>query len=229
MDRSLLGPVVAEAVGTFLFFAVGIGSIVAPIQAGGTPELVAVALAHGVVLAVLVSVFGHISGGQLNPAVSVALWISGHQGTVRTVAVVAAQLIGAVAAGLAIRGVASVDAVNAAKLGVPVLGPGTSDLQGIAIEGLTTAVLVLAVYGTAIDRRGPKVGGLAIGLALAAGILFGGPLTGGALNPARWFGPAVAGGYFDAWYVWWIGPLAGAAAVALLWRYLFAGEASAGS
>ena len=78
--------------------------------------------------------------------------------------------------------------------------------------------LLVAVFGTAIDPRGPKIGGLAIGLAVAADILMGGPLTGAAMNPARWFGPAVVSGSFDDRYVWWIGPLVGAAIVALVYR-----------
>jgi glycerol uptake facilitator-like aquaporin len=88
-------------------------------------------------------------------------------------------------------------------------------------------VLVLAVFGTAVDERAPRIGGLAIGLAVAADILFGGPLTGAAMNPARWFGPAVAAGFLDDWYVWWIGPLAGGGVAALLYRFVFAQPASA--
>jgi aquaporin Z len=76
----------------------------------------------------------------------------------------------------------------------------------------------LAVFGTAIDRRAPKLGGLVIGLAVTADILMGGPLTGAAMNTARWFGPAVTSGAFDDWYVWVIGPLLGAAVAALLYR-----------
>ena len=74
------------------------------------------------------------------------------------------------------------------------------------------------MLGTAIDPRGPKIGGLTIGLAVAADIPMGGPLTGAAMNPARWFGPAVASGTFDDWYVWWIGPLVGAAIAAVVYR-----------
>jgi glycerol uptake facilitator-like aquaporin len=88
-----------------------------------------------------------------------------------------------------------------------------------------TVVLVLAVFGTAIDMRAPKLGGMAIGLAVAADILMGGPLTGAAMNPARWFGPAVAAGAFEDWYVWWVGPLLGAIVAAVLYRYVFEGEA----
>ena len=86
---------------------------------------------------------------------------------------------------------------------------------GIGVEAVLTALLVLAVIGTAVDPRAPKIGGLAIGLAVAADILVGGPLTGAAMNPARWFGPAVAAGAYADWYVWWIGPAIGAAVAAL--------------
>jgi hypothetical protein len=94
--------------------------------------------------------------------------------------------------------------------------------MGIAIEAVLTVVLLLTVFGTAVDDRAPKLGGMAIGLAVAADVLFGGPLTGAAMNPARWFGPAVASGFLDNWYVWWVGPLLGAAVAALLYRFVFA-------
>jgi len=76
-----------------------------------------------------------------------------------------------------------------------------------------------------VDERAPQIGGLAIGLAVAADILFGGPLTGAAMNPARWFGPALAAQAFSDWYVWIVGPLLGALAAALLYRFAFAAEA----
>ncbi|HEV7200390.1 MAG TPA: aquaporin, partial [Candidatus Limnocylindria bacterium] len=79
-----------------------------------------------------------------------------------------------------------------------------------------------AVFGTAVDKRGPAIGGLAIGLAVAVDIFFGASLTGAAMNPARWFGLAVAAGDYTNWYVWWIGPFLGAVVVALLYRFLLA-------
>ena len=81
------------------------------------------------------------------------------------------------------------------------------------------------MLGTAVDPRGPRIGGLAIGLAIAADILFAGPLTGAAMNPARWFGPAIVSGFTDSWYVWIVGPLAGAVVAGWLWRYVFAERA----
>ena len=212
---------VAEGLGTFLFFFVGAGSVVLGdylAANGGTgPGLVGVALAHGLALAVVVSALGAVSGGHFNPAVTLAVWIMGKITPMRAGLYVVAQLIGALAAGLALKAVFA-DAWQASNIGTPALGAGITPAVGIGVEAVLTALLVLAVIGTAVDPRAPKIGGLAIGLAVAADILVGGPLTGAAMNPARWFGPAVAAGAYADWYVWWIGPAIGAAAAALIYR-----------
>ena len=221
MRERAAAALVAEAVGTFLFFFVGAGSIVLGdylVANGGTgPGLLGVALAHGLALAVLVSSLGAVSGGHFNPAVTLAVWIMGKITPARAVLYVVAQLVGGLAAGLALKLVFA-DSWQASNIGTPALGAGITPALGIGIEAVLTALLVLAVLGTAVDSRGPKIGGLAIGLAVAADILVGGPLTGAAMNPARWFGPAVAAGAYADWYVWWIGPLIGAEAAALLYR-----------
>lgn len=212
---------IAEALGTFLFFFVGAGSVVLGdylAANGGTgPGLLGVALAHGLALAVLVSALGAVSGGHFNPVVTLAVWIMGKVTPGRAALYVVAQLLGGLAAGLALKAI-FVDAWQASNIGTPALGAGISPVMGIAVEAVLTALLVLAVIGTAVDPRGPKIGGLAIGLAVTADILVGGPLTGAAMNPARWFGPAVAAGAYADWYVWWIGPAIGAAAAAFIYR-----------
>lgn len=211
--------VVAEAVGTFLFFFVGIGAVVAG------ADLVGVAFAHGLALAVLVSALGAVSGGHFNPAVTVAVRLSGGIRWGHAVVYIVAQLAGAVAAGFAVMAVFPEAAYSAVGGGTPALGEGITVAAGIGIEAVLTLLLVLTVFGTAIDPRAPKIGGLAIGLAVAADIMMGGPLTGAAMNPARWFGPAVASGSYDNWYVWWVGPLIGAIVGAVIYRYALAGEA----
>ena len=217
---------VAEAVGTFLFFFVAAGSVVLLAHApAANVGLVGIALAHGLVLAVLVSAFGAISGGHFNPAVTVAVRLAGRIEWSHAVMYVVAQLAGAAAAGFALRLVLPESSWSPSNIGTPALGEGISIGAGIAIEAILTVVLILAVFGTAIDMRAPKLGGMAIGLAVAADILMGGPLTGAAMNPARWFGPAVASGAYDNWYVWWVGPLIGAIVAAILYRYVFEGEA----
>jgi MIP family channel proteins len=227
MDRKLRAALVAEAIGTCLFFIVGAGSIVLGTFAPPGPGLLGVALAHGLILAVMVSSLGAISGGHFNPAVTFALWIGGKIDPTKAVLYVIAQLIGAAAAGVALRLVFP-DAWQATNIGVPALATGVSPLTGIALEAVMTVVLVLAVYGTAVDARGPKLGGLVIGLAVAADILVGGPVTGAAMNPARWFGPALASGAFDNAFVWIVGPLLGAALAAIGYRWLLSEEATAG-
>ena len=216
---------VAEAIGTFLFFFVGAGSVVLGdylARNGGTgPGLLGVALAHGLALAVLASALGAVSGAHFNPAVTLAIWVMGKINPLRATLYVVAQLVGALGAGFMLKAVFA-DSWQPSNIGTPALGAGISPALGIGIEAVLTALLVLVVIGTAVDPRGPKVGGLAIGLAVTADILLGGPLTGAAMNPARWFGPAVAAGAYADWYVWWIGPAIGAAAAALIYRLALA-------
>ena len=223
--------VIAEMGGTFLFFFVGIGAVAAldrVVAGGGTIDggaaLIVVALAHGIVLAVLVSALMAVSGGHFNPAVTFGVWLAGKMPWRRGLSYVVAQLIGGILAAWSLRLV--FPATVSASLGTPALGQGIDPLGGILIEAVITLILVTAVFGTAIDPRAPKVGGLAIGFALAAGILMSGALTGGAANPARWFGPAAVTGLWDNWYVWIVGPFAGGAIAALAYRYLLLPEAS---
>jgi glycerol uptake facilitator-like aquaporin len=105
--------------------------------------------------------------------------------------------------------------------GTPAVGKGATTLQSIGIEAVLTFFLVFVVYGTAVDMRAPKIGGLAIGLTVTLDILFGGPFTGAAMNPARTFGPAVVGGQWANHLVYWIGPLLGGALAGLVYgRFL---------
>ena len=224
MDRRLASPVLAEAFGTFLFIFIGAGSIaIESFPLSGGSGLGGVALAHGFALVVLVSALGAVSGAHFNPAVTFAVWLAGRLDGLRAVAYVLAQLGGALVAGFALR--VLFQASDTTQLGTPALNQAVSPLLGITIEAILTMLLITAVFGTAVDPRAPKIGGLAIGLAVAADILVGGPLTGAAMNPARWFGPAFASGALDDWYVWWIGPLLGAAVVAALYRWLYLPEA----
>jgi MIP family channel proteins len=228
MNRREWAPLAAEAAGTFLFFFVGAGAVVLsdyPTPGAGGGGLVGVALAHGLVLGVLVSAFGAVSGGHFNPAVTFGVWIAGRIKAMHAVQYIVAQLIGALIAGLALRAVFADPIWQPSAIGTPALGPGISVATGIAIEAVLTMVLLFAVFGTAIDPRAPKIGGLAIGLSVAADVLMGGPLTGAAMNPARWFGPAVASGHLDNFIVWIAGPLIGAAVAAAIYRGVMAEDA----
>ena len=207
----------AEAAGSFWFFFIGAGAIV---NGGG---LLDVALAHGLALAVAISALGALSGGHFNPAVTFALAIVGKHPWSRLPTYWAAQLIGGVLAGFALRWVFdyALAAVDKTHLGTPALAGAVTPAVAIGVEALLTVFLVWAVYGTAVSPLAPRIAGFGIGLAVTADILIGGPLTGAAMNPARWFATAVPAGYFDNWYVYWIGPLLGGAIAALTIRYAF--------
>lgn len=208
---------VAEFVGTFALVFFGVGSI----AAGGTP--LEVALAHGLAIAIAVSLMAHASGGVFNPAIQVALWVTGKMPSGRSLVYVVTQLAGAVVAALAIRWVAP-EAFDAANGGTPAVLPGLALGKAVVVEALTTFFLVWAVFASLVDDRGAfrAVAGFAIGLTITLGILATGPLTGAAMNPARWFGPAlVASDWANAW-VWIVGPVAGGviAGVAYWWLFL---------
>ena len=218
--------IVAEAVGTFLFLLVGIGAASMVGQTDGA-NLVSVGLAHGLALAVMVSAFGAISGGHFNPVVTWALWLTGKSEGRRSIAYILAQLIGAVAAAAVVRYVTPPEIPEIAVLPAPNAALSVDAVKAVVIEAVLTMVLLGAVFGTAVDPRAPKIGGLAIGIAIAADIMFGGPLTGAAMNPARWFGPAVVAADFSNVVIYTLGPVIGATIIALIYRYQFLPEANA--
>jgi glycerol uptake facilitator-like aquaporin len=126
-----------------------------------------------------------------------------------------AQLLGGTAAALICLSLFGRDVV---VTGTPQLGINLTTGQGILVETILTFFLVFVVHGTGVDERGRRVAGLAIGSTVTLDILFGGPLTGAAMNPARVFGPAVAANFWKAHYVYWIGPLLGGAAAGFIYR-----------
>ena len=227
MDRKLGAALVAEGIGTFLFFTIGAGSIIVATDAVQGSGLVTIAFAHGLVLAVLVSAFGAISGGHFNPAVTAAVLVAGKTQGVRTVLYFIVQSIGAICTGLFLVAVFPEAARVASRLGTPALADTVDPLSGVLVEFVATLVLLFAVLGTAVDPRGPKIGGLAIGLAVAADIMFAGPLTGAAMNPARWLGPALVSGNLANGWVYLVGPFAASIVAGLLWRYVFAERSEA--
>ncbi len=131
----------------------------------------------------------------------------------------------AIAAAFLLKAIVPDDTWRAVALGTPLLTRDVTRLSGIILEGVATFFLVLTFFGTAVDERSPSrsIAGFAIGLSITLGILVAGPFTGGALNPARAFGPAVASspGHWANHGVYWIGPLAGGFVAGLLYDSLF--------
>jgi MIP family channel proteins len=224
MNRSLTRQCAAELVGTFALIFIGVGAIYNLGALDKNGGLLGIALAHGLTIAVMVSATGGISGGHLNPAVTLGVLVGGKIDAAKCLAYWIAQLAGAALAGFLLLGLMRHQPVAAAEIvsqGTPDLAGNVSFKQGVLIEAVLTFFLVFVVYGTAVDARAPRIGGLAIGLTVALDILFGGPLTGAAMNPARTFGPALASGHWNNHLVYWIGPLTGGALAGLIYgRFL---------
>jgi len=213
--RGTIRPLAAEFIGTFFFVFVGCAVVV--LAGSGDIGLTGVAFAHALALAVGITMVMPISGGHLNPAVTFAVWMAGRIEGGRAAGYVVSQLAAAALAALAVRQLYPLDAVAASGVGVPRTAAGISITSAIMLEALLTALLVSAVFGTAVSSHAPRVGGFAIGLTLLPAIVVAGPLTGAALNPARAFGPALVAGDWHMHLAYWIGPLLGAAVAALLW------------
>ena len=210
---------VAEAIGTFALTFIGAGAIIVGGLDGGSASLLTVAMAHGIVLAVVVSATMSISGGHINPAVTLAfLAIKKIDGTTAG-AYIAAQLVGAVLAGgllLTIFGEANFGGTPApGSIG----GEPLESTHVILVEVVLAFLLMFGIMGTAVDSRAPAgIAGWGIGMMVAVDILMGGPLTGAAMNPARHLGTALFDGLVgDAW-MYWLGPVAGAGLGALVYN-----------
>jgi MIP family channel proteins len=217
---------VAEFIGTFALVFFGVGSICTDqfLRTGGQAGvgLLGIALAHGLAIGIMVSSLGHISGGHFNPAVSIAFWVTRRASTFDTLTYWAAQLGGGIAAAYIFR-ILPVDIWVPVQLGTPDLASGITRTDGIIFEALMTFFLVFVVFATAVDERGAfdKIAGFGIGLTITIGILFGGPFTGAALNPARALGPALAASHWTNHGVYWVGPLAGGVLAGWIYDALF--------
>jgi aquaporin Z len=224
--RTTLRVLAAESLGTFYLCFAGIAAILCtapPINSGG--GLVAIALAHGLALSIAVNNFGGISGAHVNPAVTVAALITGRIKPALAGLYIVAQCLGAAIAAYICREIFPAEAVNAAMLGIPLPAPWVTTGTLFCVEMVLTFLLVMSVFGTAVDERGKKVkiGGFGIGLTVAFDILAGGPITGASMNPARSFGPALVLGHWDWHWVYWAAPIAGGCLAAVVYEFLLAG------
>ena len=217
---SLARRLVAEALGTFSFVFVGAAVVVVN---GGFPNsgigLLGIALAHAVALSIMITATMTISGGHLNPAVTIGLLAARRISVISAVAYIITQLAAATLAAFVVKALLPAAAVRSALVGVPVIAGSMTLGHAIGLELVLTFFLMFAVFGTAVSPDAPRVGGFGIGLVILFDILVGGPLTGAAMNPARAFGPAVASGEWVGHIAYWVGPVVGALLAALVWEY----------
>jgi aquaporin TIP len=214
MEESVFRRSVAELVGTFTLIFIGGG---AGIESGH--DIVAVALANGLAIAIMVSNLGHISGGLFNPAITLGFLATRRLTPRLAAAYVAAQLVGAVFAAALLRFLVHKPAFDGAVPTASGIGAG----RGLLAEIILTFFLVGAVFATAVDPRGAfkSIAGFAIGLTITMDVFFGGPLTGAAMNPARAFGPELVGNIWSQGWIYWIGPAIGALIAALGYEWLY--------
>jgi MIP family channel proteins len=226
---SLPQKLVAEFIGTFTLIFIGAGSICADQYLAATGQggvgLLGIAAAHGLAIGIMVTALGHISGGHFNPAVTIGFWVTRRLSTLHSISYWIAQLLGGSAAAYLIKLTLPDTTWTAKALGsiTPDLGGEFTRAHGIALEAVMTFLLVFVVFATAADAKGAfnKIAGFAIGLTITMDILFGGPFTGAAMNPARAFGPALATSHWQNHGVYWAGPLLGGVIAGVLYDRLY--------
>ena len=179
----------------------------------------AVALANGLAIGIMVTNVGHIAGAHFNPSITLGFLVTRRITPVLAVAYWASQLLGAISAAFLLRFLFNeVDVRFGAAPGVH-----TTDARALVLEAVMTVFLVWAVWATAVDPRGAfrSIAGFAIGLTITTDVFVGGRVTGAAMNPARAFGPELAGNTWSKWWIYWIGPIPGALLASLVYEYLY--------
>lgn len=214
----------AEFLGTFALIFFGAGAVCVDWypHASNVLGLFGIAAVNGLAFAIMVCALGHISGGHFNPAITIAFWVTKRLNTVETIAYWAAQLVGAIAAAYLLKSIIPDDTWRAVALGTPMFARDFTRLSGMLLEGLATFFLVFTVFATSVDERSwsRPVSGFASGLSITLGMILAGPFTGGALNPARALGPALASAHWQNHGIYWVGPLAGGFLAGLLYDSL---------
>jgi MIP family channel proteins len=224
---SLLSKLAAEFIGTFAFVFTCCGAVCADQYLRATGQsgigLLGIAIAQGVAFSIMVTAVGHISGGHLNPAVTIGFWVTKRLTTFQSLAYWAAQLLGGIAAGYLLVAILPDTVWRPVFLGVTDLAPDFVRWHGMLLEAVMTFFLVFVVFATAVDAKGAynKIAGFAIGLVVTIDLLIGGAFTGGSMNPARTFGPALAAHHWQNHGVYWVGPLFGGVLAGVIYDRLF--------
>jgi glycerol uptake facilitator protein len=223
---------IAESLGTLFLVFIGAGAVCANYSmkvagAQGTGYASAI-LVFGIVVIAVVYATNYISGSHINPVVTISFLVTGRIGAGTAGFYIISQLLGAVIAGFFLR-ILFPDAVSTVHLGTCVLGKSVEFWKALLIEAVMSFLFVFTIFTTALGGRrapGKIIAGVAIGLVYLFGALVASSISGGALNPARVFGPAVASGHFDYHFVWWLGPMSGGIGAVFLHDKIFSGKSA---
>ena len=216
----------AELLGTFALIFIGSGSVCANyyLVKNGSPGfgLLGIAIAFGFVVVAVAYSLGYISGAHINPAVTVSMIATRRIKAGVGGMYIVSQIAGATLGGYLLK-LLFPEALASVFLGTCALGSDVTVTQAIVMEAVITFLLVFVVYATVVDKRStPALAGLAIGFVVLFGVMVGGAISGGSMNPARVFGPAMASGHFANHYVWWIGPILGGVTAGFTYDLFFA-------
>lgn len=218
--RDAVRHALAEFIGTFAIVLVSCGAAVASRGLAPGLGLLVVSLAHGLAVAVMVTALMRVAA-HFNPAVTMGFLVTRRIEPMMAGVYLTSQLLGAIVAAYVISLTLPADAVDAVRAGGQSVSLDVTGGQALVLEGIALFVLVFVIWGTAVDRQAPNVGGTAIGLAVTALSLALMPFTGASLNPARSVGPAVVTGIYEGQLVYWVGPIVGAILGALVYDFLF--------
>jgi MIP family channel proteins len=214
MDARFLRSLVAEAIGTFALVFAGCGAVMVDANTHALGH-VGIAISFGLVIMVMIYAVGHISGAHFNPAVTLAFATSRHFPVVRVPTYWAAQLTGALAAALVLRGSLG----DVAHVGATV--PAGSNGQAFLWEAVLTFFLMFVIMAVATDTRTVgEAAAIAIGATVGLDAMFGGPITGASMNPARSLGPAIVAGDLKSIWVYLSAPFLGAVVAAAAYQFL---------
>ena len=193
-----------EFIGAFIHLFIVVLSVLV------TDNLLAIALAHGLSIALVVSAFSSTSGAHFNPAITIGFWINKRITTNLAIFYILSQLAGATMGVLIANIVLPNNLIDLSPtLATPILNSNINIADGIIIESILTFILMSVIYGTTINNKGPAFGGIPIGLVITMNTIAAGPLTGGVMNPARAFGPALVSLTWANHFIYWIGPIIG--------------------
>jgi len=214
LNRELIRRSVAELVGTFALVTAGCGAIIVNAQTGALTHI-GIALTFGFIITVMIAATGHISGAHFNPAVTIAFAVTRHFPWREVMHYVVAQVLGALLGAITLRFLFG----DIALIGATI--PAGSALQSFALEVLLTAVLMFVIISVATDTRAIGTpAALAIGLTVALDAMWGGPISGASMNPARSFGPSLIAGVWENQWIYWLAPILGAVIGAGLYQFL---------